>query len=207
MKTILCYGDSNTYGEIPGGGRYPYNVRWTGVLQKTLGADYLVIEEGCSGRTTVWDDPIEEDKNGKSYLPACLWSHRPIDLITIMLGTNDLKHRFSLTAYDIAEGASVLIKMVQKGEYGPDGVKTKILLISPPPIMEVDRFVDMFSGGREKSLKLAKEFKRVADEFCVEFLDTAPYLSVSQRDGIHYEAQSHEKFGKILAETVLRILQ
>lgn len=101
MKSILCYGDSNTYGLMPDSpDRYPRDVRWTGILQKKLGEDYYVIEEGLSGRTTLWDDPIEEHKNGKKYLLPCLDSHKPVDLVILMLGTNDLKTRFSLTPFE-----------------------------------------------------------------------------------------------------------
>ncbi len=103
MKTILCYGNSNTWGAVLGTGeRYAPFIRWTGVLAQELGAMYRVIEEGPNGRTTLWDDPIEGYKNGKEYLIPCLESHRPIDLVVMMLGTNDLKIRFSVPAYDIA---------------------------------------------------------------------------------------------------------
>ena len=95
MKSILCYGDSNTYGLMPDSpDRYPRDVRWTGILQKKLGEDYYVIEEGLSGRTTLWDDPIEEHKNGKKYLLPCLDSQKPVDLVILMLGTNDLINSF-----------------------------------------------------------------------------------------------------------------
>jgi lysophospholipase L1-like esterase len=96
MKAILCYGDSNTWGYDPvTKGRFPRDMRWTGVLRQSLGDDYLVIEEGLNGRTTVWDDPIEGYKNGAAYLVPCLTTHRPLDLVIIMLGTNDLKRSSS----------------------------------------------------------------------------------------------------------------
>ena len=99
MWEILCYGDSNTWGYNPSTKeRYDRYERWTGILQFTLGDEYHVIEEGLNGRTTVWDEPIEgEYKNGKTYLVSCLESHKPLDLVIIMLGTNDLKKRFSVT--------------------------------------------------------------------------------------------------------------
>lgn len=98
MKNILCYGDSNTWGyDAETKNRFPPDVRWTGILKRTLGEGYHVIEEGLNGRTTVWDDPIEGYKNGREYLIPCLESHRPLDLVIIMLGTNNLKKRFSLT--------------------------------------------------------------------------------------------------------------
>ena len=95
MKTILCYGDSNTYGYNPSNGfRYPENVRWTGRLQSALGEGYKIIEEGCNGRTTIFDDPLEGWKNGLGYLRPCLNSHKPVDIVIMMLGSNDLKETF-----------------------------------------------------------------------------------------------------------------
>ena len=95
MKTILCFGDSNTWGYNPENRqRFGPEERWSGILRNSLGEDYRAIEEGLNGRTTLWDDPIEGFKNGLDYLMPCLESHKPFDLITIMLGTNDLKCRF-----------------------------------------------------------------------------------------------------------------
>ncbi len=105
MFEVLCYGDSNTWGADPaGGGRFSRDERWPGVLQKSLGDEYHIIEEGLGGRTTVWEDPIEGHKNGKEYLIPCLATHAPLDLVIIMLGTNDLKKRFSVSAQDVAFG-------------------------------------------------------------------------------------------------------
>ena len=116
MKTVLCFGDSNTHGQIPGkdGGRYEKEIRWPGVLKSMLGDSFDVIEEGLGGRTTVFEDPIEEDKSGKAYLQQCLHSHKPIDLIIVMLGTNDLKIRFGLTAYDVSLGLETLVKKIEE---------------------------------------------------------------------------------------------
>ena len=133
MRTILCYGDSNTWGYDPETGeRFPEDVRWPGVLRTKLGDDYRVIEEGLSGRTTVWDDPIEGvHKNGRTYLGPCLESHKPVDLVTLMLGTNDLKTRFGSSASDIAQGAAQLSEMVSRSGCGPGGGAPVVLLISP----------------------------------------------------------------------------
>ena len=123
VRTILCYGDSNTWGSDPETReRFPEDVRWPGVLRKRLDEEYRVIEEGLPGRTTVRDGPIEGDhKNGRTYLMACLESHRPIDLITLMLGTNDLKAHFGSSASDIAQGAASLANMMLRSGCGPDG--------------------------------------------------------------------------------------
>ena len=102
-------------------GRYPLEARWVSVLARELGSDYLVIPEGLNGRTTVWPDPVEgEYKSGKTYLIPCLESHYPVDLVVMMLGTNDLKHRFGLSAWDIAHGAGTLVEMIQGSAFGPD---------------------------------------------------------------------------------------
>ena len=105
MINILCFGDSNTFGTNPAGGRWPLEVRWTGVLQQLLGPGYRVIEEGCGGRTTIFEDELERDKNGRAQLRVALRSHRPLDLVILMLGTNDMKHRFGMLPVDVAEPA------------------------------------------------------------------------------------------------------
>ena len=114
LKTVLCYGDSNTFGYVPETGmRYPRDVRYPGRLQLLLGDEYSVIEEGCNGRTTIYDDPIDGWKNGLDYLRPCLNSHKPIDIVIMMLGSNDLKDTFRLTAKDIAESAGKLAEAVK----------------------------------------------------------------------------------------------
>ena len=118
MKTIMCYGDSNTFGTNPHGGRWRREVRWTGKLQQLLGDQYYVIEEGCGGRTTVWNDDLELFKNGRKSLPVALATHKPIDLVIIMLGTNDCKTRFQALPCDIAEGVRQLAELVQMYPYG-----------------------------------------------------------------------------------------
>ncbi|MDI9594228.1 MAG: SGNH/GDSL hydrolase family protein, partial [Atribacterota bacterium] len=144
VKEILCFGDSLTWGWNPvDRGRYPFEKRWTGVLQKELGKDYRIIEEGLNGRTTIWDDPIEGEKNGKKYLIPCLESHLPLDLVIIMLGTNDLKLRFNKSAFDIAAAADSLIQLVQKSRAGRDSQSPKALLVSPPPLGKLTDWEEM----------------------------------------------------------------
>ena len=114
MITVLAYGDSNTYGYNPRTGlRYSEDIRWTGLLSSHLGNGYRVIEEGCNGRTTIYDDPIDGWKNGLNYFKPCLHSHKPVDIVVMMLGTNDLKSVFGLSAQQIAEGAGVLVNTIQ----------------------------------------------------------------------------------------------
>ncbi len=208
LKTVLCYGDSNTWGYDPSTQtRYPREVRWPGVLRRELGEGYLVIEEGLNGRTTVWDDPIEGYKNGKSYLIPCLETHKPIDLVIILLGTNDLKMRFSVSAFDIANGAGVLVDVVLKSAAGPDDAAPQVLLLAPPPVARLSGFAEMFEGARPKSKRFAAHYGRVAREKGCAFLDTSQAIVSSGLDGIHLEASEHEKLGTAVAEKVRALLE
>jgi lysophospholipase L1-like esterase len=207
MKTVLCYGDSNTWGYDPAKeDRFPPEQRWTGVLAQTLGQEYRVIEEGLNGRTTVWEDPIEGYKNGQAYLIPCLESHRPFDLITIMLGTNDLKKRFSLSAFDIAEGAGVLAGIALASAAGPGGKAPEVLLIAPPPVARLTGFAEMFEGSEPKSLRFPQHYQRVAQERGCRFFNAGDVIHSSDLDGIHFEAGEHRKLGQALAGAIREIL-
>ncbi|KPK11683.1 MAG: hydrolase [Anaerolineae bacterium SG8_19] len=207
MKTILCYGDSNTWGYMPGTGeRFPADMRWTGVLQRELSDDYQIIEEGLNGRTIVWDDPIEGYKNGKDYLIPCLESHRPIDAVVMMLGTNELKLRFSLSAYDIAEGVRVLVDIVQNSEAGPDGCSPGLLLVAPPPVAKLTEYAEMFEGAEAKSRRFGEHYRRIADEEGCDFFDTSGLIVSSDIDGIHLEEGEHQKLGKAVAKVIRKIM-
>lgn len=207
-KRILCYGDSNTWGYDPEtGDRYAPDVRWPGALQRELGAGYTVIEEGLCGRTTVWDDPIEGYKNGREYLIPCLATHKPLDLVILLLGTNDLKHRFSLTAYDVAEGAGVLVGLVLTSQAGPRGEAPAVLLLAPPPITTLTAYADMFRGAADESLRLGEQFARVARLQGCLLLDVGTVLTSSPADGIHFSAQGHLALGRAVAERVHSFLR
>lgn len=206
-KTILCYGDSNTWGYDPATKeRFARDVRWTGVLAAGLGAEYEVIEEGLNGRTTVWDDPIEENKNGARHLIPVITSHKPLDLVIIMLGTNDLKARFSVGPADIAQSAALLAAKVLTSDTGRGGAAPSVLLMAPPPIIESGEFAAFFAGGAEKSRGFAHWYEKTAAEVGFEFFDTATVVSSSPKDGIHLEAPMHEALGKAVAAKVREIL-
>lgn len=210
MKTVLCYGDSNTWGYDPATeARYPLEARWVSVLARELGPGYLVIPEGLNGRTTVWPDPVEgEYKSGKTYLIPCLESHHPVDLVVLMLGTNDLKHRFGLSAWDIAHCAGTLVEMIRASTFGPDGLRPDVLLLAPPPTcVKGTTFEDMFAGADEKSRDLGMQYRLVADEYGCDFLDTATVIASSKVDGIHFDASELTKLGKAAAAAVKKILE
>jgi lysophospholipase L1-like esterase len=208
MKRVLCYGDSNTWGYDPvTKDRFAKSTRWTGILSKALGDAYEIIEEGLNGRTTVWDDPIEGYKNGQAYLIPCLESHRPLDLVILLLGTNDLKQRFSLSAYDIAEGARVLVRVVQISEAGLNGRAPQVLLLAPPPTATLTDFAEMFEGAERKSPKFAIHYGRVAQEMGCAFLDTSTIIISSPLDGIHFETSEHHKLGQALALKIKEMME
>jgi lysophospholipase L1-like esterase len=207
VKSILCFGDSLTWGyNAETGQRYPYHLRWTGVMALALGEEFMVIEEGLNGRTTVWDDPVENVKSGLSYLPTCLQSHKPIDLVILMLGTNDLKARFSLTPYDIAAGVSNLVQMILGSQSSYEENPPGILLVVPPPV-DPDELDEMFKGAREKSFALPKYYARVAEEFGCALLDSGKILSVDPLDGVHLDLNAHRTLGTALAEKAFSLLR
>jgi lysophospholipase L1-like esterase len=207
MKEILCFGDSNTWGYNPTDkSRYPRDVRWTGVLQRELGAGFHVIEEGQNGRTTVWDDPVSGDKNGLRYLGPCLESHKPLDLVLILLGCNDLKCRFAVTAYDIAQSAGRLVEAVRRSDTGPGGAPPPALLVSPPPLAKLGELAEMFRGGAEKSRELAARFRERAALLGCPVFDAGSVVTTSDIDGVHWAADQHARLGAALAAEVRRLL-
>ena len=207
MTNILCYGDSNTWGCIPLQGpeparRYPPGARWPSVLRRELGDGYWIVEAGLNGRTTVWDDPLEPHRNGRKLLLPTLLTHQPLDLVIIMLGTNDLKRRLNASAAEIAEGAGMLVDVVAASGCGPDGRAPQSLLVCPPPIAEVDQFDDEFEGGAKKSRQLAGHFAAIAAQRSCAFFDAGALISSSDVDGIHLDEPQHAVLGVAIAERV-----
>lgn len=206
MYTILCYGDSNTWGWIPGKGeRYHFEKRWTGVIKEKLGDNYRIIEEGLNGRTTLLDDPIEFHRNGLTYLVPCLESHKPIDVVILSLGANDLKARFSVTAFDIALSIGILIDTIHKSESGVNSDAPKVLLLAPPPLGHLTAFFEIFKGGIEKSKKLSDYYKSIAEERGSYFLDLGSIVKTSDLDGVHLSEESHRIVGEKVAEMIGKI--
>lgn len=207
-RTVLCFGDSNTYGAVPtlarvGRHRYAPARRWTGILQRLLGPDWQVVEEGHPSRTTLLDDPVEGGhKNGLRALPVSLESHMPIDLVIIMLGTNDLKHRFGMNPSDIADSVEVLVKAVQRSETGQGGAAPAVMLVAPPPILEVGWMGELFLGGARKSREFGRRFGEAAARCGVPFLDAGAVVESSTVDGIHLDEDAHRVLAAALAERI-----
>lgn len=203
MKTILCFGDSNTWGSDPvNGGRHAYEDRWPTVLGLELGDGWLVIPEGLSGRTASFDDPIEGDKNGRRHLPMLLASHAPIDLVIIMLGTNDLKARFSAPAVDIAAGVGGLVDIVRSSGAGHEATAPSVLVLVPGVTERLTGFAEMFAGAGEKSRELGRVFAAMCEQRGVPFAKVNDAVRYSRSDGIHLEAEAQRALGSFVAERV-----
>ena len=212
MKHIVCFGDSNTWGYTPGTGvRYPADVRWTGVLQNALGGEYRVIEDGMNARTSVYPDPWSPWRLGADALPVSLIAQKPLDLLILSLGTNDLKFT---DAFGAAKGAEALISLARTVQNRPESSLVfphglKVLLVSPIEIHEcvAQNEFSTLRGGAAESRRFAKYFSHVAKEQGVAFFDAATAAKPSLVDGIHMEPADHRALGVALADCVRRILQ
>jgi lysophospholipase L1-like esterase len=209
MREILCFGDSNTWGHDPAAkGRFANDVRWTGVLQAALGSGYRVIEEGLNGRTSVWEDPVEGDKMGKRHLVPVLESQAPLDLVILMLGTNDTKGRYSASPMDISWGIGALLDIIAKSPFGREGKAPAVLLVAPVPLGKLTEYAPLFQGGGvEKSRALAPLFADLARARGLAFFDAGTVARCSDLDGVHFEAASHRALGEALAREVKKLFK
>ena len=184
--------------------------RWTSVLQDLLGEDYRVIEEGCGGRTTVTEDFLEMDKNGRKHLPMLLRSHRPLDMVIIMLGTNDMKHRFALLPVDIAQGAAELASMAETYDYGPGYPIPKILLISP---IHIKKGIEhsIYSGFAESAVEISHQLARYYEEQAKAhdwlYFDASTVAQASDKDKLHMEAADHRALASAIKEVVINYFE
>ena len=207
MTTILCYGDSNTYGYNPVNGlRYPKDVRWTGVLQKMLGEEYEVIEEGCNGRTTVFEDAKEPWKAGLGYLRPCLNTHKPIDFVIMMLGSNDLKRMFHASPQEIADGAEELVKVIKEFTKEKQGYISKVVLVSPPEIgkdIAASEFARSFDEDAIiRSRELSVLYERIAKKYGCIFFDAAKVVESSRVDSLHLMPEAHKKLAEAFYDRI-----
>ena len=192
MKSVLCFGDSNTYGLKPdGSGRFEKTERWTRVLSEMLGhQDYEVIEEGLVGRTTVFEDSTRQGRNGSKLLPILLESHGPVDTVVVMLGTNDCKAVYNASPKLIARGAEILLRQIRDNNSA-----AKILLLSPIHLGETVWKEEYDPEFDEKSVLTSKELKAVfaklAEEFDCMFLAASDVAKPSETDQEHLDANGH----------------
>ncbi len=209
LPTVVCYGDSNTHG-LDGAGmvRFARSVRWPGVVAHELAGRAHVVEEGLSGRTTIWDDPFTPGRNGRTYLLPCLRSHAPVAVVVIMLGTNDLKAIHGLGPAAIAQGAGSLVEVARESLAGPDGGAPAVVLVAPPPLGALTITSELwgFGAAHEASRRLAPFYREVAAQAGAAFLDAGALVEVDPSDGVHLGAAAHARLGRALAGVVAQLL-
>jgi lysophospholipase L1-like esterase len=210
MKSILAFGDSLTWGAVALKSlRHPHDIRWPNAMAAGL-KNVRVIEEGMNGRTTVFDDPtVDENRNGAAVLPALLKSHEPLDLVIIMLGTNDIKFANRCRAFDASMGMERLIGIVKRFPFNTNYIAPKLLIMSPPALCKTNDewFNDLWGHAIEESKLFAHHYKRVADEQGVHFFDAGSVAKTDPADGGHLDAENTRKLGEALVPVVKRILE
>jgi len=204
MAKILCFGDSNTWGTTPNTqSRYDDNERWTALLKTALADIHDVIESGQPNRTLVNNPPFSGSKTGIQYLKPLLELHSP-DLIIIMLGTNDLKNKFTLSPEKISQAAFDLIEQIQlfKNEEKP---AAKVLLLCPPPIYEVGNYKSIYKNAHEKSTALSKHYLEISKQLNCDFFDVGSVVQTCKKEGIHWPIEQHENLAKALIPIIQKI--
>lgn len=208
MPVLMTYGDSNTHGTPPIVERGEYmrfgvGVRWPTICHAALGHDWQLVEEGLPGRTAQFDDPVMGDfMNGRVGLRIALQSHGPLDVLTIMLGTNDVKARFAAPGYSILGGVAGLVDVAQSLEVQQRHGGFKVLLICPPPVEEVGPLKGEFYGAAARSRELAPLYAEFARARGIGYLDAGKIIRVSPIDGVHYAEDQHKALGLAVAEAI-----
>jgi lysophospholipase L1-like esterase len=209
-KHIVCFGDSNTWGyNGENATRFDDDIRWVQRMQRRLGEQYLVMEEGVNGRTTVFDDPLAEGLNGLTALAPALLAHQPIDLLVLMLGTNDCKERYAASAYVITLGIQRLIMKAKSMDVWRD--QPRILLMAPMVMDEKlyhipDVRDSMGPGSVEKSRELPGRYQALADEMGCHFLDSNAYVHPISYDYMHIAPECLPGFAEAVASACLKAL-
>lgn len=210
MKTILCYGDSLTWGHDAAGlCRHSFEDRWPSVLQAALGGGVHVIAEGLGGRTTAYDDhTAAEDRNGARVLPTILGSHSPLDLVIILLGTNDMKPAIHGDPIAAQRGVWRLVQIVRSHPYPMGATAPRVLLVSPPLMNRIDdpRLPGVYAAGNEASKTLASLYSDLAELEGCGFFDAATVAVASPVDGVHLDAQNTRNIGQALAPMARKML-
>ncbi len=219
QKTILCYGDSNTWGYVPTTdhaqlkSRYSRHERWTGILQTLLGNEYYVIEEGLNSRTTNVNYSVPPDRNGKTYLAPCLYSHAPVDLVVLGLGGNDMKTYFNRSPENIKDGLAELIDIIKTSADGKDMQQPPEILITTVaiPFWFVEKYVDengisFLKGVMDKANALISLYAQLAKDKNCHFIDLSKEVLPSKIDGVHYDLVAHKRMAEMLNARIQEIL-
>lgn len=208
MSRILVFGDSLSWGFDPeSSGRFREDQVWPALMAADLGSEATVIVEALPGRTTVFDSPYAPGRSGAQMLGPLLESHAPIDMVIIMLGTNDLQESLGLSARHSASGMWTLIDIAIRSLAGPGGTPPQVLVISPPHIVEPRGFMGVFYENREEeSRELARHLERIAERAGAGFFDAAAVVQPGQADGVHLDLAGNAELGPAVAAVVRSML-
>ncbi len=207
-KTVLCFGDSITWGYDPRDGiRFSFEDRWPRLLEAALEGRARIVEEALNGRTVATEEPSRPNRNGLAMLPPLLEAHAPLDVVVFMLGTNDSAPSYGLTAGKIAFDCVALIRAVGASLAGPRGTIPKIVLIAPPPLGSLSAEMALFySGGQTASRGLASAYRIIAERFDIAFLDAGEVTKVSTADGVHLDRDGQHALGQAVGKIVEPLL-
>jgi lysophospholipase L1-like esterase len=207
VKTILCFGDSNTWGANPkNGSRYPRNIRWPSALQKSLGKNYEVISEGLCGRTLVVTDPAKPHRTGITHLRAFLDSNDPLDLVVIMLGTNDIKSMYGLNAKDIARDLEQTIRLIRDKKIGLQKQPAILIVCPPSPTNPKSGHIDPRMARWPKIFSvLPSLYEKMAKKYRCAYIKAGDYISSSAIDGYHLDPKSHLILARTIAEKIRKM--
>jgi len=205
MKQILIYSDSLSWGIIPNTRRrLPFEDRWTGIFEKELNKESLtvrVIENCLNGRRTVWGDPFKEGRNGSQGLAQVIEMHSPLELVILMLGTNDFQCTHNNNAWLSAQGTVKLINIIRSSPIEPDMPIPKIMIVAPPEIIKPKGYIaNKFKGAEGRYGGLNNELKIVSKENNTDFFDSNIAITASNIDGIHLDKEQHKILGQALAK-------
>lgn len=211
MLHILVYSDSLSWGIIPNTRkRLAFEERWPGVLEVALiakGHKVRVIEDCLNGRRTVWDDPFKPGRNGLSGLAQRVEIHSPLELVILMLGTNDFQSMHQHNAWFSSQGIAALVSAIRTAPIEPGMPIPPVLVVAPPPISTPKGSIaPKFEGAEQKSVGLAAAFSKTCEELGCHFFDAGSVTASSKVDGIHLDIEQHEKLGKALSALVAGLL-
>jgi lysophospholipase L1-like esterase len=211
MTQILVYGDSLSWGIIPGTRRrLMFHERWPAILEDGLvknGHPVRVIEDCLNGRRTVWDDPFKPGRNGLAGLEQRIEVNSPLTLVILMLGTNDFQSVHEHNASHSAQGIASLVRAIRRAPIESDMPIPSILVVAPPRSeTPAGTMADKFAGARERASGLSEAYEAVAGEMGCAFFDAGPVITASKVDGVHLDADQHAILGKALVEPVGRLL-
>ena len=211
MKTVLCFGDSLTWGSVPAiGTRHSHAMRWPNVVQAGLGDSVEIVTDAVRGRSTTFDDYTSDgERNGTKAILQSLYAHAPVDLVVIMLGSNDMKLHVCGSAFVTMQGMRRLVELVRSSNQRVDGASVPdVLIVAPPPIVETANadYAAQFIGADEESQMLATLYGDLAEELECGFFDAASISEASPLDGVHLDADNTRALGQALAPVIKLML-